>query len=201
MFQGFNIFIRLSFDSLFSDDKPILATEAVKVLRSVESRKMKALLGFQPKIKAEPYTAGNTGKYTGGETIQVAGPAEHHTNLLIAAVFISAFLVILVLVALLFLLHRAKTNGGLANKHRKLQGSPISGISGTIAGSSQLPSHHQSMEGSVSTEYESYPFLTFHETSINVKVLYLLFSWIGQNTTLLDPNLVSHLPAPHHKTN
>ena len=145
-----NSFHQPYFLILFSDDKPILATEAVKVLRSVESRKMKALLGFQPKIKAEPYTAGNTGKYTGGETIQVAGPAEHHTNLLIAAVFISAFLVILVLVALLFLLHRAKTNGGLANKHRKLQGSPISGISGTIAGSSQLPSHHQSMEGSVS---------------------------------------------------
>ena len=47
------------------DDKPILATEAVKVLRSVESRKMKALLGFQPKIKAEPYTAGNTGRRLG----------------------------------------------------------------------------------------------------------------------------------------
>ena len=107
---------------------------------------MKARLGFEPKIKAEPYTAGKTGSYI-GDPIQIAGPAEHHTNLLIAAVFISAFLVILVLVALLFLLHRAKTNGGLANKHRKLQGSPISGISGTMAGSSQI---HQSIEGSVS---------------------------------------------------
>ena len=111
---------------------------------------MQALLGFPPRIKAEPYTAGKAGRIIGDPTIQVAGPAEHHTNLLIAAVFISAFLVILVLVALLFLLHRAKTNGGLANKHRKFQGSPISGISGTMAGSSQIPSHHQSMEGSVS---------------------------------------------------
>ena len=113
---------------------------------------MKALLGYEPRITAEPYTAGKAGSYK-GDPILVAGPAEHHTNLLIAAVFISAFLVILVLVALLFLLHRAKTNGGLANKHRKLQGSPISGISGTMAGSSQLPSHHQSMEGSVSVSY------------------------------------------------
>ena len=142
------MFLPLKSILLFPDDKPILATEAVKVLKSVETREMKALLGFQPKIKAEPYTSGEAGKYTG--EIQIAGPAEHHTNLLIAAVFISAFLVILVLVALLFLLHRAKTNGGLANKHRKLQGSPISGISGTMAGSSQLPSHHHSMDGSVS---------------------------------------------------
>ena len=131
---------------MLTDDEPILATEAVEVLKSVETRDMKARLGFEPKIKAEPYTAGKTGSYI-GDPIQIAGPAEHHTNLLIAAVFISAFLVILVLVALLFLLHRAKTNGGLANKHRKLQGSPISGISGTMAGSSQI---HQSMEGSVS---------------------------------------------------
>ena len=132
----------------FTDDKPILATDAVKVLRSVNEHDMQALLGFPPRIKAEPYTAGKARRII-GDPIQIAGPAEHHTNLLIAAVFISAFLVILVLVALLFLLHRAKSNGGLANKHRKLQGSPISGISGTMAGSSQ-PSHHQSMEGSVS---------------------------------------------------
>ena len=133
----------------FTDDKPILATDAVKVLKSVKEQDMQALLGFPPRIKAEPYTAGKAGRII-GDPIQIAGPAEHHTNLLIAAVFISAFLVILVLVALLFLLHRAKTNGGFSNKHRKLQGSPISGISGTMAGSSQIASHHQSMEGSVS---------------------------------------------------
>ena len=120
----------------------------MKVLKTIDVKEMKALLGFKPVIKAEPYTAGKKERYIGPVT--TAGPAEHHTNLLIAAVFISAFLVILVLVALLFLLHRAKTNGGLLNKHRKLQGSPISGISGTMAGSSQIPSHHQSISGSVS---------------------------------------------------
>lgn len=120
-------------------------------MKSVDKAQVKALLGFKPVIKAEPYTAGKTEKHTGD--IITAGTAEHHTNLLIAAVFISAFLVILVLVALLFLLHRAKTNGGILNKHRKLQGSPISGISETIAGSSQHPSQrglHSSLGGSVS---------------------------------------------------
>ena len=127
-----------------SDDEPIPATEAVEVLKTIDVKEMKALLGFQPVVKAEPYTAGIQGSYTDNRPVTTAGSPEHHTNLLIAAVFISAFLVILVLVALLFLLHRAKTNGGWANKHRKLQGSPISG---TMAGSSQI---HQSISGSVS---------------------------------------------------
>ena len=96
---------------------------------------MRSQLGYEPVIKAEPYTAGTPGHY---KDILSAGTAAKHTNLLIAAVIISAFLVILVLVALLFLLHRAKMNGGgLLNKHRKL-GSPIS----TIDGSSKNASQH-----------------------------------------------------------
>ena len=132
----------------FTDDKPIPANEAVDILNSVDDAEVKALLGFPPVIKAEAYTGGTTAKYK--DDVMTAGTAAQHTNLLIAAVFISAFLVILVLVALLFLLHRAKTNGGFL-RHRKLQGSPISGIS-----SSQHPSQrglHSSLGGSVSIQY------------------------------------------------
>ena len=115
-------------------------------MKSVGEKEVKALLGFKPVIKAEPYTSGTPDRLTGD--VITAGTTEQHTNLLIAAVFISAFLVILVLVALLFLLHRAKTNGGLANKHRKLQDSPISGISETLDPSQRGP--QSSIGGSVS---------------------------------------------------
>lgn len=69
------------------------------------------MLGFPLVKKAEPYTSA---------LVQV-DPAVTHS--LMGALIVSALVIVLVVLALLFLLHRAK-RAGLSLKHSRLLGSP-----------------------------------------------------------------------------
>ena len=124
----------------FPDNQPIPAKQAVAALDEVENNDVENMLGFPLVTKAEPYVP-RASPYTDRHPVENAG----HTSLLIAAVIISAFLVILVLIALMFLM---KKNGASGLKHRKLMGTPTSATSGPT--NSQGASQGQtSLAGSV----------------------------------------------------
>lgn len=97
--------------TVYQDDEPIPAKIAVEALKEVEDSDVEGMLGFPLVKKAEPYTSA---------LVQV-DPAVTHS--LMGALIVSALVIVLVVLALLFLLHRAK-RAGLSLKHSRLLGSP-----------------------------------------------------------------------------
>ena len=99
--------------TVYQDDEPIPAEIAAEALQDIEDSDIEVILGYPLEIKAEPYT-----QEIIGQSAQVA-----ETQYLMGALIVSAFVIILVVVALVFLLHRAK-RAGLSLKHSRLLGSP-----------------------------------------------------------------------------
>lgn len=99
--------------TVYQDDEPIPAEIAAEALQDIEDSDVEVILGYPLEIKAEPYT-----QEIIGQSAQVA-----ETQYLMGALIVSAFVIILVVVALVFLLHRAK-RAGLSLKHSRLLGSP-----------------------------------------------------------------------------
>ena len=84
---------------------------AVEALREVEDSDVEGMLGFPLVKKAEPYTS----------ALVAADPTVTHS--LMGALVVSFLVIVLVVLALLFLLHRAK-RAGLSLKQSRLLGSP-----------------------------------------------------------------------------
>ena len=104
-----------AFFPFFLDEEPILATEAVEALQELEDNEVETDLGFPLVTKAEPYLP------KPDRLVTASGSSQ--THYLMAALIVSAFVIILVVLALVFLLHRAK-RAGLSLKHSRLMGSP-----------------------------------------------------------------------------
>ena len=77
--------------------------------------KLSFFAGFPIVTKAEPYLARPLAR------VDLADPGQ--THYLMAALIVSAFVIVLVVLALVFLLHKAK-RAGLSLKHSRLMGSP-----------------------------------------------------------------------------
>ena len=97
--------------TVYQDDEPIPAQVAVDALRDIEDSDVEGLLGFPLVTKAEPYTS----------ALVAADPTVTHS--LMGALVVSSLVIVLVVLALLFLLHRAK-RAGLSLKHSRLLASP-----------------------------------------------------------------------------
>lgn len=91
-----------------SDNKLIPAEVAVESLCHVADSEVSSVLGFPLITKAEPYAA---------RAEALVKTASAHTHWLIAAVIVSSALAVVILLALVFLLHRYKTED---DKHNRL---------------------------------------------------------------------------------
>ena len=83
----------------------------MEALEDVEDSDVAGMLGFPLVTKAEPYA----------ERLVAQDPVVTHS--LMGALIVSAFVIVFVVMALLFLLHRAN-RAGLSLKHSRLLGSP-----------------------------------------------------------------------------
>ena len=99
--------------TVYQDDEPIPAEIAAEALQDIEDSDVEVILGYPLEIKAEPYT----------QELIDQSPQVAETQYLMGALIVSAFVIVLVVVALVFLLHRAK-RAGLSLKHSRLLGSP-----------------------------------------------------------------------------
>ena len=95
------------------DEEPVPATIAVEALRDIKDSDVEEVLGFPLVTKAEPYI----------HYAKLIDTAQSETHYLMAALIVSAFVILLVVLALAFLLHRAK-RAGVSLKHSRLFSSP-----------------------------------------------------------------------------
>ena len=86
--------------TVYQDEEPIPANLAVEALQEVEDSDVEQFLGLPLVVKAEPYLARSqqSGPYV--------MPDEGKSQYLMAALIVSAFVIILVVLALVFLLHK-----------------------------------------------------------------------------------------------
>jgi hypothetical protein len=95
-----------------ADDVPVPALLAVAALQEVEDKTVEGLLGYKLVTKAEPYSA---------RAERRVSTTTSQTHFLMAALIVSAFVIVLVVLALLFILHRyvsIATLLTLTTKHR-----------------------------------------------------------------------------------
>ena len=86
--------------TVYQDEEPIPANLAVEALQEVEDSDVEQFLGLPLVVKAEPYLA--RPQHAGPHVM----PDEGKSQYLMAALIVSAFVIILVVLALVFLLHK-----------------------------------------------------------------------------------------------
>ena len=98
--------------TVYQDEEPIPANLAVEALQEVEDSDVEQFLGLPLVVKAEPYLA--RPQHAGPHVM----PDEGKSQYLMAALIVSAFVIILVVLALVFLLHKVNMNYDYKNKHK-----------------------------------------------------------------------------------
>ena len=125
--SNFHTWRSRSYDQvLFTENELVPAQTAVEALCHVEDEEVSKVLGFPLITKAEPYKA---------RAEALVEKATSQTNWLIAAVVMAGLLAVLVLLALLFLLHKYKHERYM---HSRLLASP-GGSSSRSGGSDGSP--------------------------------------------------------------